>query len=428
MYTFERRSMNELAINVESIGKLYKLGLRDQAHGSFRAAVASAFSGPFRRLRHLNANTSADDDVFWALKDVSFEVGRGEVLGIIGHNGAGKSTLLKILSRITHPTEGRITLHGRLASLLEVGTGFHVDLSGRDNIYMQGSILGMSRAEIDRKFDEIVDFAGVEQFLDTQVKHYSSGMTVRLGFAVAAHLEPDILVVDEVLAVGDVQFQRKCLGKMQQVSQSEGRTVLFVSHNMAAVEALCTRAILLEGGTIAASGSVKEVCNQYFSRMAVQPTQTVTLSGDEFDIQKIEVQAPDDGGLHTFAPAMIDVEFTPKRSCCAAAHIHVEDAGGTTILGLDSADFCHGQVSEMVSYRWRFAVRSLPLIPGEYYLRVMLRNDSDFRGWHVPHRFPFTVQDTAIYGTRQVSRQHFGLVAVGADVTLNSAELEAVGK
>ncbi len=207
----------------------------------------------------------AKREEFWALRDVSFELERGKVLGIIGRNGAGKSTLLKILSRITEPSEGRVTIRGRVASLLEVGTGFHPELTGRENIFLNGSILGMTRAEIKSKFDEIVDFAGVEKFLDTPVKRYSSGMYVRLAFAVAAHLEPEILIVDEVLAVGDAEFQKKCLGKMREVSRGEGRTVLFVSHNMAAISGLCQRAILLDHGDMVMDGTVDRVISQYLS-------------------------------------------------------------------------------------------------------------------------------------------------------------------
>ena len=206
---------------------------------------------------------------FWALKDVSFEVKRGEVLGIIGRNGAGKSTLLKILSRITEPTEGRVTLRGRVASLLEVGTGFHPELTGRENIYLNGAILGMTRAEIRRKFDEIVAFAEVEKFLDTPVKRYSSGMYVRLAFAVAAHLEPEILVVDEVLAVGDAEFQKKCLGKMNSVATVEGRTVLFVSHNMAVVQHLCERVILLKNGVLLAMTFLRRPFRSIFLMLSV---------------------------------------------------------------------------------------------------------------------------------------------------------------
>jgi lipopolysaccharide transport system ATP-binding protein len=216
---------------------------------------------PFRRAK--TANTTAEE--FWALRDVSFSVNQGDVLGIIGRNGAGKSTLLKILSRITEPTTGRVTLRGRVASLLEVGTGFHGELSGRENIFLNGAILGMTRAEIRRKFDEIVAFAEVEQFLDTPVKHYSSGMYVRLAFAVAAHLEPEILIVDEVLAVGDAAFQKKCLGKMREVSAGHGRTVLFVSHNLGAVRELCRTGLLLNAGCVLQQGPIREVADQYLA-------------------------------------------------------------------------------------------------------------------------------------------------------------------
>ncbi|MBV8096733.1 MAG: ATP-binding cassette domain-containing protein, partial [Acetobacteraceae bacterium] len=216
---------------------------------------------------------------FWALKDVSFEVERGEVLGIIGRNGAGKSTLLKVLSRITEPTRGRVVLRGRVASLLEVGTGFHPELTGRENIHLNGAILGMARAEIRRKFDEIIAFAGVEKFIDTPVKRYSSGMYVRLAFAVAAHLQPDILVVDEVLAVGDAEFQQKCLGKMDEVSRSEGRTVLFVSHNLSIIEKLCKRCIWLDGGSVREIGSAAAVIKGYLSFGHFNRDRVIQLAG-----------------------------------------------------------------------------------------------------------------------------------------------------
>ena len=233
--------MTDVAIRVENLGKRYRIGTAQQRHDTLRDALMhnlrSTLHWP-RRNGHANSS-----DTFWALKDVSFEVKRGEVVGIIGRNGAGKSTLLKVLSRITDPTEGSVDMYGRVGSLLEVGTGFHPELTGSDNIYLNGAILGMKRAEIIRKFDEIVAFAEVEKFIDTPVKHYSSGMYVRLAFAVAAHLEPEILLVDEVLAVGDAEFQKKCLGKMGQVAK-EGRTVLFVSHNMGAIGSLCNTGIL----------------------------------------------------------------------------------------------------------------------------------------------------------------------------------------
>jgi lipopolysaccharide transport system ATP-binding protein len=254
--------MSDPVITVEGLGKRYTL--RHQVvHDTLRGRLTHALQAPVRWMRGgRNGSTRGEED-FWALRDVSFEVKRGEVLGIIGRNGAGKSTLLKILSRITESTTGRVRIRGRVASLLEVGTGFHPELTGRENIYLNGAILGMTRAEIRRKFDEIVAFAEVEKFIDTPVKHFSSGMYVRLAFAVAAHLEPEILIIDEVLAVGDMQFQRKCLGKMQEVASGQGRTVLFVSHNTAAVQNLCSRGLLLEGGRRRFAGDTAEALALY---------------------------------------------------------------------------------------------------------------------------------------------------------------------
>jgi lipopolysaccharide transport system ATP-binding protein len=258
--------MSSDAIRVEALGKRYLLGAARGAftYGSLRDTIADAAAGSLRRLRGEAPDAARARATIWALRDVSFSVTPGEVVGIIGRNGAGKSTLLKILSRITKPTEGVARFRGRLGSLLEVGTGFHPELTGRDNIYLNGAILGMRRHEIQRKFDDIVAFSGVEAFIDTPVKRYSSGMYVRLAFAVAAHLEPEILVVDEVLAVGDAAFQKQCLGKMQEVSQT-GRTILFVSHNMQAVTRLCPRAILLSGGRVAADGPTDAVVARYLS-------------------------------------------------------------------------------------------------------------------------------------------------------------------
>jgi len=245
-------------ITVDHLSKRYRIGAL-RGHKSLREAIAESVRTPLNRFR--NGKDNADETI-WALKDVSFDVAVGEVVGIIGRNGAGKSTLLKILSRITKPTKGHVTLQGRVGSLLEVGTGFHSELTGRENIFLNGAILGMSKREIEAKFDEIVAFAETEQFLDTPVKRYSSGMTVRLAFAVAAHLEPEILIIDEVLAVGDIAFQKKCLGKMNEVAK-HGRTVLFVSHDLSAINALCERAILLHEGALVMSGPTREVSAHY---------------------------------------------------------------------------------------------------------------------------------------------------------------------
>ena len=258
--------MSDIAIRVEGLGKQYHIGRKKENYKTLADTLTDSFISPFRRagklLRGHPTGAAELDETFWALENVSFEVKRGDVLGIVGRNGAGKSTLLKILSRITDPTTGFADINGRVASLLEVGTGFHPELTGRENIYLNGAILGMRREEIERKFEEIVDFAEIEKFIDTPVKHYSSGMYVRLAFAVAAHLEPEILLVDEVLAVGDVAFQTKCLGKMGNVAK-QGRTVLFVSHNMGAIENLCTSGIWIDQGKMLSRGDVAYTISSY---------------------------------------------------------------------------------------------------------------------------------------------------------------------
>ena len=253
--------MSDVAVRVEGLSKLYRLG-QYVGYGTLRESLVNALRAPFRRSRSKSAEPKYE--YIWALKDVSLEIKQGEVVGIIGRNGAGKTTLLKILSRITNPTEGYAEIYGRVGSLLEVGTGFHPELTGKENIYLNGAVLGMKKKETDRKFNEIVDFSGIEKFIDTPLKRYSSGMQVRLAFAVAAHLEPEILLVDEVLAVGDAEFQQKCLGKIGEVAKG-GRTVLFISHNMNAVLSLCQRAILLEDGKIATQGPTPQVIAEYLS-------------------------------------------------------------------------------------------------------------------------------------------------------------------
>ena len=267
-------SKNELAIRVENVSKVYRLGIKEDTKDSLISTLAQTIKSPvsnFRKYRSLykfddldlnNPEANVDPNVLWALQHISFDVSKSEIVGIIGRNGAGKSTLLKILSKITPPAHGRVEIHGRTSSLLEVGTGFHNELTGRENLYLNGTILGMRKKEVDRKFDAIVDFSGVEKFLDTPVKRYSSGMRVRLAFAVAAHLEPEILIIDEVLAVGDAVFQQKCLNKMQDVGDA-GRTVFFVSHNMPAVTRLCGRVIMLDSGKLVADGPTHEIVAKY---------------------------------------------------------------------------------------------------------------------------------------------------------------------
>lgn len=267
--------MSDIAIKFEEVSKHYRLGVVGTGTLSHDLNrwwhQIRGKEDPYLKVGEINDRSSkATSEYVWALRDISFEVKQGDVVGIIGRNGAGKSTLLKLLSRVTAPTTGMIKAKGRIGSLLEVGTGFHPELTGRENIYMNGSIMGMTKAEITRKLDEIIDFAGIEKYIDTPVKRYSSGMTVRLGFAVAAHLEPEILVVDEVLAVGDAEFQKKAIGKMQDVSRGEGRTVLFVSHNMTAVENLCTRGVVLQNGTVVYKGSVGDSIDLYLKEQTLR--------------------------------------------------------------------------------------------------------------------------------------------------------------
>lgn len=282
----------DYAIKVEELSKCYRVGVRDNLSDTFTGEIFNFIKSPYRnylklrKLTDFSDNGSDSEDILWALRDISFDVKKGEILGIIGKNGAGKSTLLKILSRITEPTGGRAVIKGNVSSLLEVGTGFHPELTGRENIYLNGTILGMSKSEIDRKLDEIVSFSEIEKFIDTPIKRYSSGMAVRLAFSVAAHLEPEILIVDEVLAVGDMEFQKKCLGKIEDVVEKQKRTVLFVSHNISSVLRICKRAILLDKGLMVADDEVNKVANMYLRHKGSSTAErvwedSVTAPGDE---------------------------------------------------------------------------------------------------------------------------------------------------
>lgn len=297
--------MTDLAITTHNLGKQYHIGARQKSYNRLSEQLLDAAAAPFRRagriLRGDATGAAGLDQTMWALKDVSLQIRWGDVVGIIGRNGAGKSTLLKILSQITEPTTGYADVYGRIGSLLEVGTGFHPELTGRENIFLNGAILGMSRAEVKRKFDEIVAFAEIDEFIDTPVKHYSSGMYVRLAFSVAAHLETDTLLVDEVLAVGDVAFQRKCLGKMEDAA-STGRTVLFVSHNMGLMQTLCQRGIFLEDGTVIADGDIGEAVNAYLRSLDEAGGQDLAQRSDRRgrgDVRVVRVEIYDGQGLPT---------------------------------------------------------------------------------------------------------------------------------
>jgi lipopolysaccharide transport system ATP-binding protein len=290
--------MSQPIISVQGLGKRYHLS-HQRRSDTLRDTLAQRFRGLF------GGGVAAEDEEFWALRDVAFDVPQGEVVGIIGRNGAGKSTLLKILSRITEPTTGRVTIRGRVASLLEVGTGFHPELTGRENIFLNGAILGMARSEIQRKFDEIVAFAEVERFLDTPVKHYSSGMYVRLAFAVAAHLEPEILIVDEVLAVGDLEFQKKCLGKMRSVARNEGRTVLVVSHNLNQIATLANKGILLQQGRTVMTGDIADVIQRYFgSRSGSTGEYVADKPADTPHVRRIRLKTSEPGNVQAYGKPM----------------------------------------------------------------------------------------------------------------------------
>jgi lipopolysaccharide transport system ATP-binding protein len=375
-------------LEVKHLSKEYKLGHAFRHTENFREFLQRKVTAPVRRLRgSAPAAPVMKDERFWALKDVSFEVAQGDVIGIIGRNGAGKSTLLKVVSRITDPTSGEVRLRGRMASLLEVGTGFHPELTGRENIFLNGAILGMRKAEIVSHFDEIVAFAEVEKFLDTAVKHYSSGMYVRLAFAVAAHLNPEILIVDEVLAVGDVAFQKKCLGKMSEVSRG-GRTVLFVSHNMAAIENLCRRGVVLEHGQLAFEGDAKQAVQHYLNGLS----GSRDASGHVIDLReasdrrsmvgkllkRMELYTDGDRpvveGLQIGARLKIRVYFDlPNASNSFNIGLGFNNAFGQRIFTAHSqfepnrsgGECCGGQV-------FTCDIPSLTLMPGEYTVRLWL--------------------------------------------------------
>jgi lipopolysaccharide transport system ATP-binding protein len=394
--------MTNYAIQAQNLGKSYRIGAPQQQYVTLRDTLVQAVKSPFQRVGQLlqgEAYGAADlTETIWALRDVSFDVQHGEVVGIIGHNGAGKSTLLKILSQITEPNEGEVRLYGHVGALLEVGTGFHQELTGRENIYLNGAILGMTRTDIARKFDEIVDFSGVERFIDTPVKHYSSGMGLRLGFAVAAHLEPDILVVDEVLAVGDAEFQRKCLGKMDEVA-SEGRTVLFVSHNMGAIRKLCSRVVLLKQGGVEKIGEVDKVIDYYLSNLDYTDMATVKLpigSSDALGYGKtLTSHNQEDEAKNTFRLGetwYLELEFEMKQ----AAQQVIAAIGIQTMDGV-AVTTCYSEPEN--------------LQPGLYRLRFDV--DIPFRSQSLKFAVGLSSHHTTFYYQNGVGQVNISEIAVG---------------
>jgi ABC-type polysaccharide/polyol phosphate transport system ATPase subunit len=405
--------VNRLAVRAEGLGKQYRVGRvrrKADARGTLSEVVMDTIRAPvanLRALRGLGRVDAAGQAVAWALRDVSFDLHEGEVLGIVGRNGAGKSTLLKILSRITQPTCGRAEVYGRIGSLLEIGTGFHPDLTGRQNVYLNGAILGMDRRHIARHFDEIVEFAGIGSYIDTPVKRYSSGMQVRLAFAVAAHLEPDVMIVDEVLAVGDAEFQRKCLAKMD-AAASGGRTVLFVSHNMKAVEQLCTRCLLIHDGRIAAEGSADEIIRRYLADAAARtpsavPNRWIALdaadrkgTGDaRFDALRYSAgPRRSTGAAQPDAP----VDFTLRIRSDVERRIPglavtLYDEHGTLLLNADAAAF--GRTIRLAAGTTlvSITIEALHLRPGTYTVGLWLAEAAHVIYDHVPAAVRLTVQD-----------------------------------
>jgi lipopolysaccharide transport system ATP-binding protein len=367
--------MSNTIIKVENISKRYRLGLKEKKADTFAQQMVNVLKYPidnFRRIQNLGKFGEEEEGVHWALEDVSFEVKQGDVLGIIGKNGAGKSTLLKILSKITEPTSGRIEVNGRIAALLEVGTGFHPELSGRENIYMNGTILGMTRREIDSKLDEIIDFSGVEKFIDTPIKFYSSGMKVRLGFSVAAHLEPEILVIDEVLAVGDYEFQQKCLGKMEDVSKKEGRTVLFVSHNLAMVRNLCNQGLFLEEGRVKLDAEVSETLDLYLNDGITE--DSLIFNNPLSDHKEIFVKRFE---ISDFLKTGDDVAFSIEIESLLADRIVEFAITITSMENLPILQFYSGHVGQTFNLKKGInqlssKIADFPLINGFYYLNIWL--------------------------------------------------------
>jgi lipopolysaccharide transport system ATP-binding protein len=412
--------MDDIAIRVEGLSKCYRIQQGARAHYStLRDTLVEAVRAPFHRRS--SPDFAGNDSYIWALKDVSFEVKRGEVVGIIGRNGAGKTTLLKILSRITEPTEGYAELRGRVGSLLEVGTGFHPELTGRENIYLNGAILGMGKAEIDRKFDEIVAFAEVEKFIDTPVKFYSSGMYVRLAFAVAAHLDPDILLVDEVLAVGDAAFQKKCLGKMGDVAK-EGRTVLFVSHDMGAIQALCQRVLWIDRGYIRRDADASTVIRDYLEFS--WPTPQSSADGNPKKrgaIAIIEsVRVLDSMGAPTSLiplgeSAYFELSFRCTRKINSPIFvITIRNRAGVAITSINSYESLGTAPEARQGGKVRVRISNLTFVPGEYHCDASLWLYNE-RIDYIENCVSFTIVPSLFYPTGKYPNWNLGLVCLPCD-------------
>lgn len=420
MMVMERK---DIVVKFENVGKQYRLGvvgtgtLSHDLNRWFQTSVLRK-EDPYLKVGESNDRTKKGlSDYVWALKDINFEVEKGDVLGIVGRNGAGKSTLLKLLSNVTVPTVGEIKIKGRIASLLEVGTGFHPELTGRENIFMNGSIMGMTKKEIKRKLDEIVDFAGVERYLDTPTKRYSSGMTVRLGFAIAAFLEPEILVVDEVLAVGDAEFQKKAIGKMQDVAKGEGRTVLFVSHNMASVKSLCNKGVILQNGTVAETGDIEYIVGRYLDSLSdesgVDLYDRKQREGSN-DAKFVKIETISSGKTSNTIVMGKDVKFRVEvESKCAFEDVdlYLGVYTGTGIQVLNSNIYYTTGVKGSLEKGLNVFESSFEIFPlqrGVYYITLALYS-SDKKLDRVERATSFQVEPDDIFGTGMIMKDDAGL-------------------
>ncbi len=408
--------MSDIVIRVENLSKRYQIGERQRSVG-LRHVLNGVVTAPLEILKRRAASGSNGDSThIWALKDISFNVRQGEVVGFIGRNGAGKTTLLKLLARVAFPTSGFAEVRGRMGSLLEVGTGFHPELTGRENTYLSGAILGMKRAEIVRKFDEIVAFSEIEKFIDTPLKHYSSGMKMRLAFSVAAHLEPEILLVDEVLAVGDAAFQKKCLGKMGQVAR-EGRTILFVSHNMAAIQALCPRGILLVGGLVVLDADISKIIPEYLSCTEAD-TVDLSMRTDRQGDQQVRVAGlsfypatgqPGDG-VRAGDDAVLEIAYeSPDGHTISqlGVTIGIFDSFARAITFLENLPMHHELTVTRPNGAIRCRIPRLQLLPGRYYLNIQLRERGHMHDW-VQQAHAFNVHEGDFFGTGKLTYSGLG--------------------
>lgn len=445
-------SSNDIAIKIENLSKCYRIGLKEELHDSFASAIFDFIKSPlknYRKYRSLykfedirpdfNQNSNPNPpDMIWALRGISFQVRQGETLGIIGKNGAGKSTLLKILSRITDPTTGHAEIRGRVSTLLEVGTGFHPELTGRENIFLNGTILGMTKKEVDRKFDEIVDFSGVEKFIDTPVKRYSSGMKLRLAFSVAAHLEPEILMIDEVLAVGDAAFQSKCIKKMQEVAK-HGRTVLFVSHNMGAIRKLCSRAILLDSGSLQLDADISQVIKQHMWSSFNKSSSKISLACSEtntpqYPLEFNWIQILVDGLATNLAPMGSSLQILTHCSIkdfspFLKIGIRIMNEEGDLLSTLSPNQQCPELLETMGSKSVLVCtIPHLNLIPGTYHIVPEFSIGGDMKNQSQPLTCSFQVTERDVYGTGIVPSKVHGIMFFDATWSIATEKILSIPK